>query len=239
MSDRGEYDAVTGGIERMAELVMSEQTVQTVVDLIVDLTRTAICVADGASITLRRQDRLVTVATTIPHATTLDDVQTKRGGGPGMQATLDDQTVAVRDLSRDERWPHFARAAMDEGFKSVLAIPLNPVSEAIGALVLYSSTGDAFDAETEQLATRLARQAAIAIANSGSFVDSEESNEQLREALASRDVIGQAKGILMERSNLTADEAFDEMRAASQRDNRKLRNIAEDIVAKVRTRNRS
>lgn len=95
------------------------------------------------------------------------------------------------------------------------------------------------DEETEQLATRLAHQAAIAIANSGSFVDSEEANDQLRDALASRDVIGQAKGILMERSDLTADEAFDEMRVASQRANRKLRDVAEDIVTKVRGRKRS
>lgn len=156
-----------------------------------------------------------------------------------MQATQDDETVVVRDLTRDERWPHFARVAMNEGFRSVLAIPLSPVSDPIGALVLYSSGVDAFDAQTEQLAARLARQAAIAIANSGSFVHSEEANEQLRDALASRDVIGQAKGILMERSDLTADEAFDEMRAESQRDNRKLREIAEDIVEKGRGRKRS
>ena len=85
----------------------------------------------------------------------------------------------------------------------------------------------------------LARQAAIAIANSGSYLDSEESNDQLREAIASRDIIGQAKGILMERSDLSPDEAFDEMRADSQRESRKLRDIAEAIVAKVRKRGRS
>ena len=156
-----------------------------------------------------------------------------------MQATVDDKIVVARDLSRDERWPFFARAAMDEGFKSVLAIPLHPVSDAIGALVLYSSSVDAFDGEVEGLATRLARQAAIAIANSGALVNSEESNDQLREALASRDVIGQAKGILMERSDVTADEAFDEMRAQSQRDNRKLRDVANDIVEGVKKRKKA
>jgi GAF domain-containing protein len=156
-----------------------------------------------------------------------------------MHATAQNEIVIARDLTRDERWPYFARAAMNEGFKSVLAIPLSPVDGAMGALVLYSSSVDAFDAETEELAIRLARQAAIAIANSGSFVQSEQSNDQLREALASRDIIGQAKGILMERSDVSADEAFDQMREQSQRGNRKLRDIAEDIVQNIRKRKRS
>lgn len=233
-----EDDAVVGGIARMAELVMSEQTVQSVLDLVLELTQTTISNADAVGITLKRNDRLCTVATTAAVVTMLDDIQTKRGGGPGLQAAHDAETVVVEDLSTDERWTHFARLAMSEGFKSVLAIPLVPVAAPIGALVIYSSSVIRADDTTQKHASLLARQAAIAIANSGSFLDSEESNEHLRDALTSRDIIGQAKGILMERSDLTPDEAFDAMRAESQRENRKLRDIAQGIVSKVQNRRR-
>jgi GAF domain-containing protein len=236
VANHDEDEAVVGGIARMAELVMSEQTVQSVLDRVLELTQTTIANADAVGITLRRNDHLLTVAATVPVVAMFDDVQTKRGGGPGLQATHDATTIVVENLAQDERWPHFARTALSEGFKSVLAIPLVPVAAPIGALVIYSSSVIHVDDVTQMHATLLARQAAIAIANSGSFVHSEESNDQLREALASRDIIGQAKGILMERSDLTPDEAFDEMRADSQRENRKLRDIAEEIVSKVRNR---
>ena len=81
-----------------------------------------------------------------------------------------------------------------------------------------------------ELARRFAEQARILLANAQAFARSEERNEQLREALASRDVIGQAKGILMEREGVSADQAFDILRRASQRSNVKLRELSEQLT---------
>ena len=227
-----EQNSVPEGIARMAELVMSEQSVQSVLELVVELTSQTIKGADAVAITLKRNGRSDIVAGSVQGLDKLDDAQTKNGG-PATQACTDGRVVVVEDLTRDERWPHFARAAKAAGYRSVLAVPLTPVLEPIGALIVYSAnTREAHDVQ-EMATTLLAKQAAIAIANSGAYVLGEESNDQLRDALASRDIIGQAKGILMERSDLTADEAFDEMRSESQSKNRKLRDIAEEIVAKV------
>ena len=227
------------GVARMAELVMSEQSIQSVLDLVVELTRTAIEDADAVAITLKQHERLTTVAVSSPALKALADVEPKHGGGPGTQAMKDRETIVLGDVSADERWPRFAHTAAQEGFKSVIAIPMIPVSEPIGVLLIYSASVRETDDRPVRLAELLARQAAVAIANSDALLDGAEANDQLREALDSRDIIGQAKGILMERSNLDSDEAFDQMRVESQRDNRKLRDVAEDIVRKVLKRGRS
>lgn len=142
-------------------------------------------------------------------------------GGPGPRAAAEEDLVRSKDLARETRWPEFAPAACEEGVRSAVAIPVLCVGES-GALTLYSRRARSFGAAAQQFALQLAAQAAGAAAV--------REQEHLRTAAASRDVIGQAKGMLMERYRIGAGAAFDLLSRVSQSTNRKLRAVAEDLV---------
>ncbi len=239
MSDRidNEDNAnLAATINRIAELVMSQETTQSVLDLIVGLAETTVPAAAGVSVSIRENGRYTMAARSSDDIAELDAIQHRDGAGPCVHALRTNEETHVVDLATDERWPRYAQAALAKGFRSVLSIPFAPVDEAIGALNLYAAGSDAFGEDQREMARMVSRQAAIAYANSGSFVRAAESNDQLRAALESRDTIGQAKGILMERDGLTPDEAFDQMRAESQSSQRKLRDLAAEIVRGVKER---
>jgi GAF domain-containing protein len=134
-------------------------------------------------------------------------------------------------MATERRWQEFSDDAEAAGIKSVLSIPLAVGGESKAAMNIYAKSVHAFDGSDEAAAVIFARQAGIVLANREAFARSEEVTEQLREALKSREMIGEAKGILMERESLTQDQAFDRLRELSQKTNRKLREIAEEIVS--------
>jgi GAF domain-containing protein len=123
-----------------------------------------------------------------------------------------------------------------EGIQSVLSVPFVPMGEPIGTLNIYSRRVNAFDEQHVGLASLFAQQAAIVIANSVAYSTAVMQNGQLREALDSREIIGQAKGILMERERCSADQAFEILRTVSQRKNRKLRDVAQSVIDTVQAR---
>jgi GAF domain-containing protein len=138
--------------------------------------------------------------------------------------------VEVPAIAGDGRWPLFAVRAAKHDVLSSLSLPLVVQEEGRGALNLYGKTTAAFTTEDRDRGELFAEQAAVAIANTEVYWRTFELTENLQLALENRDVIGQAKGILMARRAISADEAFDELRRASQRRNEKLRDIA-DVVA--------
>ncbi|HLY34157.1 MAG TPA: ANTAR domain-containing protein, partial [Jatrophihabitantaceae bacterium] len=125
----------------------------------------------------------------------------------------------VDDLRDDERWPEFATKASELGIRSVLAVPLMTTKGILGALNLYAHAPAAFDNDAETIASVFATHAAIAL-----FHVELEAN--LRMGLSTREEIGRAVGILMERHRVSAARAFDMLVVASQRSHRKLRYIA-------------
>jgi GAF domain-containing protein len=153
----------------------------------------------------------------------VDALQERTGQGPCMDAVWDDEVVRADDVAHDERWPEFARAAADLGVGSMLCYQLFVEGDHMGALNLYSRTAGAFDGESEDVGHMFAAHAAVAVAGA-------EHEEHLRAAVGSRDVIGQAKGILMERHKLTADQAFGVLAQASQEMNRKLADVARELT---------
>lgn len=154
----------------------------------------------------------------------LDEIQSEVGEGPCVDAIKEREVFQTGDLSNERRWPQFARRAHDEtGVSSVLSIRLFVEDDTMGALNLYSTAPHAFDDSDVALASVFAAHAAVAM----SAARREESLEQ---KAASRDVIGRAKGILMARSGVTDDEAFAMLKAASQRTNVKLRDVAQRIA---------
>jgi AmiR/NasT family two-component response regulator len=138
---------------------------------------------------------------------------------------IDDMSMAAHD------YPDFARLAQERGVLSTLSLPLVAGGSGVGAMNLYASVVKGFSDEDEALGADLATAAAIVLANAGAYWDARRLSEQLTEAMESRAVIEQAKGMLMAQSpGITPDEAFDLLRRASQRENVKLRDIARRIV---------
>jgi AmiR/NasT family two-component response regulator len=119
---------------------------------------------------------------------------------------------------------------LDAGMHSVLSTPLQTGKETIGALNLYSTLVDGFDEAEQHLATEFAHHASILLGNAIAFMTTSALAENLQEALASRETIGIATGLLMSQSSQTRQDAFDLLRRASQRENRKVRDIAADLV---------
>jgi hypothetical protein len=140
------------------------------------------------------------------------------------------------DLAHDPAWPRFGPAAADLGYSSVLSTALVPDAEPprlSGALNLYSRKTDALgDPATRDRALLLATHASLALAHTEAVCRAELEATQLRRALATRDVIGQAKGILMNRRGMTAEEAFDLLRRTSQDLNIKLAELAQTLAVR-------
>ncbi|WP_307843403.1 GAF and ANTAR domain-containing protein [Arthrobacter sp. MSA 4-2] len=153
----------------------------------------------------------------------IDALQMETKEGPCLEAAYEHRTVRVPDMSTERRWPLFAQRATEAGAHGMLSIQLWVEGDDLGALNLYSHEANAFTDESENIGLLVASHAAVAFAGA-------EKNRQLNEAVDSRDVIGQAKGILMERHKITGQQAFMVLSFASQRTNTKLFEIANDLV---------
>ena len=153
----------------------------------------------------------------------VDELQTRVGEGPCLDAIGEEPTVRVEDMRAEHRWPRYAQGAAELGVGSALCLRLFVQGDNLGALNLYGRHPHAFDAESEDIARVLAAHAAVAVSGA-------QEEQNLRRAVDSRDLIGQAKGILMERHRLTADQAFAVLAQASTRTNRKLIDVAEELT---------
>lgn len=164
----------------------------------------------------------------------VDALQSTTGQGPCIDAAYEERIVRVPDMGHEERWPDFAKAAYDAGARSMLSFQLFVRGDNLGALNLYGDNVNVFDEESEQVGLLVASHAAVA------FSDAQEIN-QLNQALDTRDVIGQAKGILMERFKITAQQAFQVLIRASSETNTKLRDVAEHLTGsgEIPVRNRT
>ena len=140
-----------------------------------------------------------------------------------MDSAYEHQTVRVADMASEERWPQFARRASEAGAASMLSLQLYVEGDNLGALNLYSRTPNAFDDESEQVGLLFASHAPVAHAGVRKEV-------QLAKAVASRDLIGQAKGILIERYKISPERPFLVLTGISQASNRKLHDIAAELV---------
>jgi transcriptional regulator with GAF, ATPase, and Fis domain len=154
----------------------------------------------------------------------VDAIQTETGQGPCLDAVYEHQTVRVPDMRNEKRWPQFAQRAYEAGAASMLSFQLFVEGDNLGALNLYAREPQAFDDESEQVGLLFASHASVAFAGARKLDD-------LQRAVATRDLIGQAKGILMERYGITGEQAFTFLVRVSSTTGRKLRDIADELVA--------
>ncbi len=218
----------------LSAALLDATTVGGVLRRVVDAARSAIPGADLVSVTLRTADGFHTPVQTDPLASRIDEIQYRLSHGPCLEATRK-QGLALAysaDLGIDPRFGPFGPAAAELGVHSVLAVGLFPDGDGprMGALNVYSYTRAGLDELDRDVALVLAAHASTALAATMASSAADLEVAQLKDALRSRDVIGQAKGILMERRGISADEAFGVLRSASQSLNVKLAQIAQTLV---------
>lgn len=213
---------------RLGELARSLRTATNVPDTLGAIVRAAVDTVPGAwhaGITEvdRRQRILRTTAATGDVVHQVNQAQYDTGQGPCLDALQEHRTVRLPDIGTEQRWPAFTARAAGLGVCSMLSFQLYVGQDSFGALNLYASEAFAFTPESEQVGVLFAAHAAVAMADARKLA-------QLSQALGVRDVIGQAKGILMERHKVTGDEAFALLVRASQGLNLKLVDVARYLV---------
>jgi GAF domain-containing protein len=188
--------------------------------------------AEGASVTTHSEGAPSAVASD-DWAKGLDETQFAEHEGPCLDAFRTGNAFRIRDFTSDNRWPSYSEQAIARGASSMLSIPLTSQGNLIGALNFYSRKPNAFDAEAASLGQVVAGHVGLASQVSAAFFRHRDLAEQLAEAMKSRAVIEQAKGVLMALHSIDADAAFDMLRSDSQNNNRKLRDVATDVVARA------
>lgn len=227
-----EFLEVETGFSEVAVELFAADTVEGTLQRIVDLAASSIDGCDLAGIlVIDEDDHAHTVAATEAIVTRLDEAQIDSDEGPCLDAARSGATFYATDLLDDERWPTFAVVASEHGIRSVLAYSLS--AHQLGALNLYARLPAAFGVTDRAQGTLFSTLARLALDSAQDRAAGEDLAENLGEALKTREVIGQAQGILMEREQITPEQAFDILRRASQRMNRKLRDVARDMVQRA------
>jgi GAF domain-containing protein len=218
----------------LSRIVLAAQPLGAVLHQVAELAVKTVPGADDASITLIERGRPRSVAFSGQLAVALDERQYEAGFGPCMDAAASAQMVTVEDTGDEPIYPEFARQAHRHGIRHVLAIGMPTMQGTSGALNIYGA-GQAgpFDAEARAIATSFATYAAVAMINAAMYTGALEEVAQMRQALATRAVIEQAKGVIMREHHCSAEQAFARLREMSSRSNRKLRDIAEAIVSET------
>ncbi len=217
---------------QLTATLLTASTLEDVLHRVLDATTVMVPAADLASFTLVDTDgQFHTPAETDEVAVELDLLQYRFREGPCVEAAVPSgPAVAIApDLATEPRWPRWAPAASELGVGSVLStalIPGPPAGRSVGALNVYSRAVRGLDQADRDALLLLATHASLALAATDAVTGAELQAAHLRRAVDSRDVIGQAKGIIMARRGVTAEEAFEVLRRTSQDLNVKLADLA-------------
>jgi GAF domain-containing protein len=216
-------------VAETAQVLFTAGTVTGTLSSVVDLAVATIDGCDFAGVFLLDGEEVTTPAHTDPFVSEVDALQQRAAEGPCLDAIAHGMVFYVEDVSSDLRWPQFCPQAAEAGIRSVLALPLSANSH-LGAVNLYARFPIAFGVVDRAKAAILASLASQALLVALSHEDQERRALTFQAALRTREVIGEALGILMERERIGADQAFDVLRRASQHLNIKLREVAQNLV---------
>jgi GAF domain-containing protein len=214
-------------------LLVQAPEIDAVVDRMVRLAKEVVDPAVACGLTVCRDGQPYTAACTDDLAATVDEIQYGSDEGPCLDALRGGTVIHVDDLAADDRWDSYRPHAVAHGVGSSLSLPLRVETESLGALNLYAPAPGAFSQAQREHAEAFAVRSAAALTVSLRQVRQATIQHQMADAMVSSSVIDQAIGILMAQQRCTAGAAFDLLRRASQRRNRKLRDVAAEIVTKV------
>jgi GAF domain-containing protein len=225
-SEPGRLVDVAQALRDVARSLEAEPDLKHVLAAIVASVTDTVPGAEHAGVSLYERKLLQTVASTSDLTKRINNIEHELDEGPCLQALLDQRSYRIDDMSTDTRWPRFAAAAQTHGVQSMLGYKLFTTGRTLGTLDLYSSKPNAFGAESEIVGEVFAAHAAIALLGSTQ-------QAEWQTALNSRDKIGMAKGILMQRERLTDVQAFNLLVSTSQKSNMKLHDLAAWLIDKA------
>ncbi len=221
---------LTDAIARAAESINTQRTVDERVQAVVQAAPGTVPGFDQVSISVTYSDGPVeTRAASSDLVRNLDQVQYEAEEGPCFEAFTHPVLVLVPSVRQEARWPRYTPRAIEAGITAQMAVSLRDAGHVRGALNLYSTTGDGIDPEAPDIATLFATHVALALGWA-------RTEEQLNEALATRKLIGQAIGVVMERYQIDEAKAFGFLARVSQSGNVKLRDVAQELVAQTDAR---
>lgn len=209
---------------------MGDISVAEALDKICGAALEAVPVATRAGISMTVDAQIGTYVFTHPDVEDVDRAQYATMDGPCVEAFLTGTPVVIPSTLEPGPFEEFCRTAAEHGLLSVLSTPLTAGAQVVGALNLYAPVEDAFDADAEETLRAFATHAAYLLLNHQAYWDARSLTENLVQALESRAQIEQAKGIIMGSTGASPEEAFEQLRAQSQQENVKLRDIAGEIV---------
>ena len=187
--------------------------------------------ADGVSVTLERNGRLATVASTNDTVRLMDGHQYETGEGPCLAAAAQGHWFHSESLADEDRWPAFVPRAIEEGIASILSTPLMTAERAVGALNIYSNTERAFGPRQQELAALFATQASGILIDGGTDAIDEKLGERILEGLHARQMIARAEGVLMARDHVSAERATATLHRAARTAEAAVLAHATEIVA--------
>ena len=234
MSSHLPLDELSLVFARLNRLLLTEEKVDRAVQLLAEAARDAIPGTSGAGVSLLDdQGRRVSRAATDSVVEQADIAQYELGQGPCLTSWASDETVLVEDVATDGRWPLWSQAVASLPVRSVVSTPLRTEEGSLGALKIYAASPSVYDAGTGLLLEKLATPAATLLANIQGRETPHRISEALAAALAGRDTISRACGVLMERRNLGAEEAMKELLRLARRNKSPLHRVSADLVQAV------
>jgi len=220
---------------RIAELVQNlhsrpDTDSDTVLDELVEHAAVEIPGAQYAGITVTRNAKNIdTPAATHKWPILLDEVQQRHREAPCLTAAWEEKIIHVADLETDDRFPLYRQDALEQTpIRTIMAFQLFIADQTMGALNVYAEQPHAFDQTSKEIGRVFAAHSSVAW-------NAARREEQFKRALASRDTIGQAKGMIMERYGVNAVQAFDVLRKLSQDSNVPLVQVASELVVKAQS----
>jgi GAF domain-containing protein len=221
---------LTGSLAALSHFFVGDGTFGETLTRVANLTVQAVPPAELAGLTMMVEGRVQTAIFTDKAAPEIDQAQYVTGEGPCLDAFREGRVKRIDSTLQEGPWQAFRDAAADHGVRSTLSLPLIAAGAPVGAMNLYSFKERAFGEAEVELATVFASQAAIVLANAQAYSDARELSSGLSEAMKHRSVIEQAKGVLMAAQGADEDTAFQLLVSASQRENVKLRDVAQRIM---------
>lgn len=228
-----EHQRATGQMQRpvnsLADLHMSDETLDSVLAHIGNLGVDALEGWDAAGTTLVEGDKLATFGPTHPSVDVIDQYQYDSKSGPCVDAMQGELNYFDGESDKPS-WRQFKEVAAENNVYSVVSFPLKVKDERVGALNFYSKERDALRPGQREEGTQFAAQAVVTLSNAIALAQKDAELDQLKEGLQTRTMIGQATGLLMGQEGLSSDEAFQKLVHLSQNTNVKLREIAQRYV---------
>jgi GAF domain-containing protein len=223
-------DEVERGLDALTQFLVGDTTMSQTLQRVIDLAAEAVPAAAYTGVTMLVDDTVTTSVFSDPDVPEIDQAQYESGNGPCLDAFRHGKLYEIPSTTNDATWPEFSQAALAHGIRSTLSMPLIAGGSAVGALNFYSEAEAGFLDADRRKGGQFAVQAAVVLANAQAYWDARTFGENMQEAMRSRATIEQAKGILMAQSKVGPDDAFEMLKMASQRENRKLRDVAQGLV---------